>query len=99
MLEGLGVRRWLRRFNGPFGSSVGVALTSQFPEGGSVVVWVRDGRHVVLAYVIRILRDACAARLEPNGLLTGASDERLAAAPTNSYSLSSQPQRQQRRNG
>ena len=52
MLEGLGVRRWLRRFNGPFGSSAGVALTSQFPEGGSVVVWVRDGRHVVLAYVI-----------------------------------------------
>ena len=34
-----------------FGSSAGVALTSQFPEGRSMVVWLREGWHVALAYV------------------------------------------------
>jgi Na+/H+ antiporter NhaD/arsenite permease-like protein len=33
-----------------FGSSAGVALTGQFPQGRSVVVWLRQGWHVVLAY-------------------------------------------------
>ena len=35
-----------------FGSSAGVALTGQFPEGRSLVAWVRDGWHVALAYVV-----------------------------------------------
>jgi Na+/H+ antiporter NhaD/arsenite permease-like protein len=35
-----------------FGSSAGVALTGQFPEGRSVATWMREGWHVVLAYVI-----------------------------------------------
>ena len=35
-----------------FGSSAGVALTNQFPEGRSVFAWLRAGWHVALAYVI-----------------------------------------------
>lgn len=35
-----------------FGSSAGVALTNIFPQGKSVVNWVKNGWHVVLAYVI-----------------------------------------------
>jgi Na+/H+ antiporter NhaD/arsenite permease-like protein len=35
-----------------FGSSAGVALTNQFPEGKSVFAWLRSGWHVALAYVI-----------------------------------------------
>ena len=35
-----------------FGSSAGVALASQFPEGRSAVAWVRHGWHVAVAYVI-----------------------------------------------
>ncbi len=34
-----------------FGSSAGVALTNLFPQGRSVWIWLRDGWHVVLAYV------------------------------------------------
>jgi len=34
-----------------FGSSAGVALTNQFPEGKSVWAWLRAGWHVILAYV------------------------------------------------
>lgn len=34
-----------------FGSSAGVALTNLFPEGRSVVRWVKDGWHVIVAYV------------------------------------------------
>ena len=35
-----------------FGSSAGVALTNLYPEGRSVVQWVRHGWFVVVAYVI-----------------------------------------------
>ena len=35
-----------------FGSSAGVALTNQFPEGKSVFAWLRAGWHVAIAYVI-----------------------------------------------
>jgi Na+/H+ antiporter NhaD/arsenite permease-like protein len=35
-----------------FGSSAGVALTSQYPEGRSVFLWLRHGWFVVVAYVI-----------------------------------------------
>lgn len=35
-----------------FGSSAGVALTSQFPEGRSLLAWMRGGWHVVLGYVV-----------------------------------------------
>ena len=34
-----------------FGSSAGVALTNLFPEGRSALRWVKEGWHVVLAYV------------------------------------------------
>ena len=35
-----------------FGSSAGVAITNEFPEARNVVLWVRKGWHVILAYVI-----------------------------------------------
>ena len=35
-----------------FGSSAGVALTSQFPDAKSVWAWLRGGWHVAVAYVI-----------------------------------------------
>lgn len=35
-----------------FGSSAGVAITNEFPEGRSVVLWLRQGWFVPLAYVV-----------------------------------------------
>ena len=35
-----------------FGSSAGVALANIFPEAKSVVAWVKNGWHVILAYII-----------------------------------------------
>jgi Na+/H+ antiporter NhaD/arsenite permease-like protein len=35
-----------------FGSSAGVALSSQFPEARNAVMWLRQGWHVAVAYVI-----------------------------------------------
>lgn len=35
-----------------FGSSAGVALTNLFPEGRSVVRWIREGWYIPLAYLV-----------------------------------------------
>jgi Na+/H+ antiporter NhaD/arsenite permease-like protein len=35
-----------------FGSSAGVAITNKFPEGRNVILWVKNGWHVAVAYVI-----------------------------------------------
>ncbi len=35
-----------------FGSSAGVAITNKFPEGRDVIMWIRKGWHVAVAYVI-----------------------------------------------
>lgn len=35
-----------------FGSSAGVAITNKFPEGRNVMLWVRKGWHVTVAYII-----------------------------------------------
>ena len=35
-----------------FGSSAGVAITNEFPEARNVILWVRKGWHVILAYII-----------------------------------------------
>jgi Na+/H+ antiporter NhaD/arsenite permease-like protein len=35
-----------------FGSSAGVALTNQYPEGKNALAWLRGGWHVAVAYVI-----------------------------------------------
>jgi Na+/H+ antiporter NhaD/arsenite permease-like protein len=35
-----------------FGSSAGVAITNKFPEARNVVLWVRKGWHVAVAYII-----------------------------------------------
>jgi len=35
-----------------FGSSAGVAITNKFPEGRNVVLWVKNGWHVAVAYII-----------------------------------------------
>ncbi len=35
-----------------FGSSAGVAITNKFPEGRNVLLWIKNGWHVAVAYVI-----------------------------------------------
>ena len=35
-----------------FGSSAGVAITNKFPQARNVKVWIKEGWHVTLAYVI-----------------------------------------------
>jgi hypothetical protein len=35
-----------------FGSSAGVALANMFPEARSVVLWIRHGWYVPVAYVV-----------------------------------------------
>jgi hypothetical protein len=35
-----------------FGSSAGVAITNKFPDARNVVLWVRKGWHVTLAYIV-----------------------------------------------
>ena len=35
-----------------FGSSAGVAITNKFPEGRNVLLWVKNGWHIAVAYVI-----------------------------------------------
>ena len=35
-----------------FGSSAGVAITNKFPEARNVMLWIRKGWHVMLAYII-----------------------------------------------
>ena len=38
-----------------FGSSAGVALSNQYPEAKSVGLWLRNGWHVAIAYVVGFL--------------------------------------------
>ncbi len=35
-----------------FGSSAGVALTNKFPEGRDVILWLRKGWHIAIAYIV-----------------------------------------------
>ncbi|MFA6401816.1 MAG: SLC13 family permease [Salinivirgaceae bacterium] len=35
-----------------FGSSAGVAITNKFPEARNVMLWLRKGWHVMLAYIV-----------------------------------------------
>jgi Na+/H+ antiporter NhaD/arsenite permease-like protein len=35
-----------------FGSSAGVAITNKFPESRDVIQWVRNGWHIIAAYII-----------------------------------------------
>jgi len=35
-----------------FGSSAGVAITNKFPEARNVLLWIRQGWHVILAYIV-----------------------------------------------
>ncbi len=49
-----------------FGSSAGVALTNKFPDSRNVVLWVKGGWHIVVAYVIGFL-----CPIHDNGLGAG----------------------------
>ncbi len=35
-----------------FGSSAGVAITNKFPEARNVVLWIKNGWHVIVAFII-----------------------------------------------
>ncbi len=49
-----------------FGSSAGVALCTVFPQGRSVLAWLRGGWHVALAYVIGFAVLLLALGWDPN---------------------------------
>ena len=61
-----------------FGSSAGVALTNLYPEGRSVVAWLRQGWHVPVAYVAGFLVMLTLLGWNPGG--TGAA-ARAGSAP------------------
>ena len=48
-----------------FGSSAGVALSNQFPESKSVVLWLKHGWHVTVAYVVGFARVVDCCRVAP----------------------------------
>lgn len=48
-----------------FGSSAGVAITNKFPEGRNVVLWIKNGWHVAVAYVIGFFALFLIMRWEP----------------------------------
>ncbi|HET9045655.1 MAG TPA: citrate transporter [Casimicrobiaceae bacterium] len=52
-----------------FGSSAGVALSNQYPEGRSAVAWLRYGWHVAVAYVISYLAMVAALGWHPDAPL------------------------------
>jgi hypothetical protein len=35
-----------------FGSSAGVAITNKFPESRNVILWIKNGWHIAVAYII-----------------------------------------------
>ncbi len=51
-----------------FGSSAGVAITGLFPEGRSVIDWLKAGWHVALAYVIGFAALLLTLGWRPHGL-------------------------------
>jgi len=51
-----------------FGSSAGVAITGLFPEGRSVIDWLRAGWHVALAYLIGFAALLLTLGWRPDGL-------------------------------
>jgi Na+/H+ antiporter NhaD/arsenite permease-like protein len=48
-----------------FGSSAGVAITNKFPESRNVVLWVKNGWHVTVAYIIGFFALFLIMRWEP----------------------------------
>ena len=55
-----------------FGSSAGVALTNMYPEGRSVVRWLKQGWYVPLAYVVGFFVMFGLLGWNPSGQLTAA---------------------------
>jgi Na+/H+ antiporter NhaD/arsenite permease-like protein len=64
-----------------FGSSAGVALTSQYPEAKSVFAWLRAGWHVTLAYIISFAVLVIVHGWEPDPPLRGNLPATTAPAP------------------
>ena len=62
-----------------FGSSAGVALANQFPDGASAVAWVRGGWHVARRLRHRFCVHAGRARLASGRPSTGARSGRCRA--------------------
>ena len=51
-----------------FGSSAGVAITNIFPEAKNTALWLKEGWHVAVAYVIGFFVMLALAGWNPNGL-------------------------------
>ena len=63
-----------------FGSSAGVALSSQFPEARSVVLWLRHGWPVAVAYVVGFFVMLALIGFNPGSQLKGSAATVPAAA-------------------
>lgn len=56
-----------------FGSSAGVAITNIFPEAKNTALWLKEGWHVAVAYVIGFFVMLALAGWNPNGLVSPGS--------------------------
>jgi len=65
-----------------FGSSAGVALTNQYPEGKSVFAWLKSGWHVTVAYVVGFLVMLAVQGWTPDPPLRGALPKTDVSAAT-----------------
>ena len=64
-----------------FGSSAGVALVSQYPQGRSAVAWLRYGWHVAFAYVVTYLFMVAAIGWHPDPPLRDGAPPSVGGTP------------------
>jgi Na+/H+ antiporter NhaD/arsenite permease-like protein len=64
-----------------FGSSAGVALVSQYPQGRSAVAWLRYGWHVAIAYVVSYLFMVAVIGWHPDPPLRDGAPPSVGGAP------------------
>jgi Na+/H+ antiporter NhaD/arsenite permease-like protein len=69
-----------------FGSTAGVALCSVFPQGRSVVAWVRGGWHVAVAYVIGFFIAMAVVGWHPTGKKQSVDARSIAPVSTVTFS-------------
>ena len=71
-----------------FGSSAGVALSNVFPESRSVMLWLRHGWHVAVAYVIGFFVLLAALGWHPHAQRTKDARPAVSSLPASQYQLS-----------
>ena len=71
-----------------FGSSAGVALSNAFPESRSVMLWLRHGWHVAVAYVIGFFVLLAVLGWHPHAQRTKDARPAVSSLPASQYQLS-----------